>query len=538
MPPRPRDNARRPIQSAPEFSAPPTATGGPRPDAKPDRRPSIGARFRLTVETLTLGGEAICKADGYVLFTPGVLPGEQVTVEVVSTGRKYGRAKLVSVDQPSPSRVQAPCPHFGVCGGCAWQHIDYPEQLRIKEQLLRNALEHKSTVRPLPMAPILGMETIWGTRNKAHFVLAANEDQAPAHQRHLSQDAAASGPGVHLAHYRAHSKQTIPIVECPVQHPEGNRLAQRAVHEINQLGLPAFEERSRKGLVRHLVCRVNSPGTEAQLTVVATRARHPGAEDLAKNLRDAEPSLKSVSWNQNVDDGVMVMGQSTVKLAGEARITETIGGIAYQVSAVSFFQTNAAAAKRLVETVLRFLPDHLPGPILDLYAGVGLFALPLAKKGFHVLAIEENPLAVGDGVASAKANRIPNVRFLAGRIETVLRQRLTDGPVSAVILDPPRIGCSPTALRLVAQQYRPQWIIDVSCDPASLAKDLTALQANGYTVREIQPIDMFPHTPHIETVALFERNEPALRESPTSARPTTPPRRPNPRSRRPRGPST
>ena len=242
--------------------------------------------------------------------------------------------------------------------------------------------------------------------------------------------------------------------------------------------------------------------------LVASRPNCSGMTEIGTELIAAEPQVTGVHLNLNPTPGTVILGPSTKKLAGQKRLTEEIAGIKFLVSPTSFFQTSSASAARLVDTVLRYVPDTIAGPILDLYAGVGLFAAPLARRGHRVVAVEENPQAVEDGIETLKLNRIGGCRFLSGRVEAVLRKMARGESFEVVILDPPRDGCPEWVLRLVARQVRPARIIDVSCEPAALARDLALLTRCGYRVMEVQPIDMFPHTPHIESVAMLQHTTP------------------------------
>jgi 23S rRNA (uracil1939-C5)-methyltransferase len=439
------------------------------------------------VTDLTLEGEAIARHGDYVLFVAGAIPGEQVVADVVSTGPRYGRARVVRVIHRSPARVEPRCRHFGQCGGCSWQHINYAEQLRWKERLLRSTLEHGLPGVHLPILPMIGMSDPWGTRNKAHFLIGQQSGRLA------------------LGHYRPHSREFLPLVECPVHNATGNRVGRAMLHLLEKHQIPAFVEGGRGGVARHMLVRVSGQTGEAQATLVASRTKQPGLREIGAALAAAESAVSGVHLNTNSEPGTVIFGPHTQKLAGQNRLTEEIAGVQFLISPTSFFQTSAAGAARLVETVLRYVPAMTGGPILDLYAGVGLFAAPLARRGHRVLAVEENPTAVEDGIETLKHNRITGCRYLSGKVETTLKKLARDEQFQIAILDPPREGCPEWTMRLLARQMRPQRIIDVSCDPTALAADLALLTHAGYRVMEIQPIDMFPHTAHIESVALLER---------------------------------
>jgi 23S rRNA (uracil-5-)-methyltransferase RumA len=440
----------------------------------------------LEVTGLTLEGEAIARHGTYVLFVAGAIPGEQVVADVISTGTRYGRARVVRVIHRSPGRVEPRCRHFGDCGGCSWQHISYAEQLRCKERLLRSTLEHRLADRHLPIQPIIGMADPWGTRTKAHFLVGSSKD------------------GLALGHYRSHSRDFVAVVECPVHHPAGNRVARALLNILKQHRIPTPHASEAGGIARHVQVRVAGQGDASQVTLVGSRGQFSGAASLGPELTQSDATITGVHLNVNSGPGTVVFGRQTYRLAGSDRLVEPIAGVDFLVSPTSFFQTNSIGAARLVETVSRYVPTMAPGPILDLYSGVGLFAATLARRGHRVLAVEENPQAVSDAIETLKHNQITGCRVVAGKVETTLKKLVRGERFPIAILDPPREGCPHWILRLIARRMRPQRIIDVSCDPTALARDLALLVHSGYRVTEIQPIDMFPHTAHIESVTLLE----------------------------------
>jgi 23S rRNA (uracil1939-C5)-methyltransferase len=455
--------------------------------AKPGRLavPPVGQQLTVEIGALTVAGDAVARYGQYVLFVAGGVPGEKAVIEVTSTGPRYGRARVIRVVHHSPARVEPRCRHFGVCGGCSWQQIRYEEQIRWKERLLRSTLEHHLGDRHLPIQPMIGMDDPWGTRNKVHFLLGT------------------SGDRVTLGHYRAHSREFVPVVECPVHHAVGNRVARAAVDLLERCQIGARTEHGNGGIARHLQVRVAQATSEAQVTLVTSTAKHRGLGALGEQLPAADDAIRSVHLNVNSEPGSVVFGRHTQKLEGSDRLIEEIAGVQFLISPTAFFQTNSTGAARLVETVLRYVPSITSEPILDLYAGVGLFAAPLARRGHRVIAVEESAAAVADGIATVKHNHITGCRFIGNKVESALKKLAHAERFQVAILDPPREGCPEWALRLLARKIRPQRIIDVSCDPTTLARDLHTLIRCGYRVMEIQPIDMFPHTSHIESVAML-----------------------------------
>jgi 23S rRNA (uracil1939-C5)-methyltransferase len=436
---------------------------------------------------MALGGEAIARVRNYVLFVSEAIPGERVDVEVVSTGRRYGRARLVRVIHPAPSRVPARCRHFGQCGGCAWQHIEYADQLRLKERLLRSTLEHSLPGVHLPIRPMIGQADPWGTRNKVHFLVGTDRGRAA------------------LGHFRAHSREFIPVTECPVHNAAGNRVARTMLHVLDQHDVGPYDESARCGAARHILVRCGGSSDECQAVLVAANRKLRDLAKVGNELIAACPNVTGMHINVNSAPGTMVLGPHTEKITGQDRQIEEVAGVRFALSPATFFQTSSAGAARLVETVLRVVPVTTQGPILDLYAGVGLFAAPLARRGHRVTAVEENPRAVADGIETLRSNGVSGCRFQSGKVEAVIKKLARGAPFDVVIFDPPREGCPDWVLGMIARQIRPQRVIDVSCDPAALARDLAVLTRARYRAIEIQPIDMFPHTPHIESVAVLDQ---------------------------------
>ena len=467
------------------------------------RRPAVGEKLRLSVTDMALDGDAVASLGGYVVLLRGALPGEEVDAEIESAGRKFARARLLSVLKPSPHRVAPPCRYFGPCGGCTWQHIDYPEQLRLKQKLLAGVLERALPV-PAPVAPAVGPESPWGFRGKVHFVVGSGPD----------------GQAV-LGHFGAHSRELVAVEECPVHDPRGNRVAFRIRDLLRRHKIPPVKnDRPGTGTARHLVVRASGRSGEAQAILVATRRKFPGLEELAREAISGPDAASGFHLNTNKLDGNRVLGSFTRKLAGRERLLEEAAGVRFLVSPASFFQTSARAAAQLAELVIQAVGPG-DGAVLDLYAGVGLFALPLARRGRRVVAVEENPYAIRDGIETARLNGIHGARLVHGRAEVEVRKMSRRESFQAVVLDPPREGCAPRVLLGVARDLRPARIVYVSCDPRALARDLGILVRSGYRIDEVRPVDMFPHTSHIEAVAkltLIRSSRPPFRSSPPEVR--------------------
>lgn len=413
---------------------------------------------------------------------PFTIPGEDVRVRLGPIRAGEAQARLLDVLVPSPDRVQAACRHFGgrahpACGGCAWQHIAYPRQLRLKQELVREAvsrtLEHPPatarTLAPTPDAP-------WGFRQKAHFAFSTD----------------ARGRRAFMGHYARGGREVLPVLECPVHADAANHVAFRFAKAVADAG-PTV------GL-HGLLARVSRATGKVMVTLVSHGQPSRVLRTLSRKFLLGDQTISSVSVSAHSGQGSLILGPHTQVVAGDLRLEERIGETTYLVSPGAFFQTSGSAAALLVEQVLQHIPAELP--VLDLYCGGGLFSLPLARRGNQVLGIEANEAAVEDAVASRQANRIPSARcrFVAAPVEAAL-QRVVPAAARAVVLDPPRAGASERALHQILR-LRPGVIVYVSCEPQSLARDLRVIERGGYRVTKLQPVDMFPYTAEVETVAV------------------------------------
>lgn len=463
------------------------------------------------------------------------MPGERVEVRLVP-GRG-SEAELVRIVTASPDRIKPGCRHFGPCGGCAWQHVAYARQLRLKQEVLQRLLadalgaeappvlptlatppESRSTGRPPRTRPGEIPEP-WAYRNKVHFVLGPGS----------------RGRALEMGHYRRRSRSVLPVVECPVHAEEGNRVAFAMRDALERAGIPGTSGDAADGIARHIVVRVSESDAEWLATLVVTEnvkplrrvtadfvhattgaegRDNPGVARSSSLARGAKAAAARAGWglHLNVHDGPgpFLFGRETRHLAGARGIRETVAEISYLLAPASFFQTNVRAARVLVAEVIGALGDPAYRRVLDLYAGVGLFALPLARDGRTVTAVEEDREAMRFAQAAAGENHIPDRRFraIAAPVEEAMA-RLTPRSVSdsweAVVLDPPRQGCPPAVLDWLFRTLRPRRAVYVSCNPEALARDFRRALPAGYRIDRVQPVDMFPHTAHIETVAVLDR---------------------------------
>jgi 23S rRNA (uracil1939-C5)-methyltransferase len=446
----------------------------------------------VTAGAMDRSGAAVAQAGDQRLLIHGAIAGERVRVR---RGRSVGHgtlAELVEVLEPSPFRVVPRCRHAAVCGGCTWQHVAYPEQLRMKtrslEAVLRRAMG-SAAPRVLPMVgtPVGEDGMPWAFRQKAAFVFAPDGDG-----------------GLGMGHFARGSHDVVPVVECPVHPARANRIAFALRDELRRAGVPAAGEGLR-GLARHVLVRTSRDEREAIALLIATR-REPLLEAPLGALLARPERPDGLSVNLHDRPGPYLLGRETQRVAGAGHVREESIGPTFLVSATAFFQTNVAAAATLVRVVSEALPSE-PVRVLDLYSGGGLFALALARRGHTVTAVEGSRKSVRDAELNRRINNVPEarLRLVAAAVEEALPH-----------LEPGGWDASAAVLDGVFGRLRPRRAALVSCNPEALARELPPALAAGYRVLRVQPVDMFPHTPHVEAVAVLERDERFTRSRPIS----------------------
>ena len=440
----------------------------------------------LAVDDLAFGGEGVGRVDGYVVFVRGGVPGDRVRVKLVEARSRFGRAVIESIETPSPDRVEAPCAYFGRCGGCRLQHLAYPAQLAFKAKQVHDCLERIGGLGEFAMRPILAAPDQYGYRNKMEFTVA---------------------PGPTLGLHQADRYDVVLDIErCLLQSDIMNRLLGELRQEARARALSVYDQASGEGLQRFVSLREGRRTGEAMVNIVATTPDIEALGPLAEGLAARVPATASVVLNVNAKKASVAVGTEEHLLLGRDHIRESLGGLAFQVSANSFFQTNTAQAERLFAVVEEACALEGGETVLDLYSGTGAISLLLARRCRWVYGVEVAAPAVTDAVRNARANGIENCTFLFGEVRHVLPTLMRDG-VSAevVVADPPRAGFHPKALHALAV-LAPARLVYVSCNPATLARDLGALVRQGYRLEWVQPVDMFPQTPHIEAVARLARS--------------------------------
>ncbi|MFO7275038.1 MAG: 23S rRNA (uracil(1939)-C(5))-methyltransferase RlmD [Bacillota bacterium] len=452
---------------------------------KPPVRP--GQEIEVTVHGLGSSGEGVARYEGLTIFVPGGAPGDRLLARVQEVKRNYARAALVQVLEPSPDRVTPVCPVAGECGGCPLQHIAYEAQLRLKRQQVVDALERLGKLSGVTVHPTLGMAEPWEYRNKAQF---------PVGWRAGRVIAGFFAPGTH---------RIVDIERCAIQHPVANRILAAVKELAGRYGVPIYDEGTHTGVLRHVLARVGRRTGEAMAVLVTNGPEFPHGRTIARELMARIPELVSVVQNINPVRTNVVLGRESRVLAGRDSITDSIGDLEFSISPVSFFQVNPAQTEVLYGKALEYAGLTGSETVIDLYCGIGTISLFLARQCREVIGIEWVEEAVEDAWENAARNGIRNVRFIAGDAAVEMPRLAAEGVrADVVVLDPPRKGCEEPVLQAIAQMA-PRRVVYVSCNAASLARDLGRLAGMGYRTVEVQPVDMFPHTAHVECVARVER---------------------------------
>ncbi len=441
----------------------------------------IMRELELTAEKMVAEGRALARPDGFVVFVEGALPGERVRARITQRKKSFAFAQALEVLEPSPDRQAPPCPVFGQCGGCAFQHMAYPAQLRAKHQILLEALYGLPGVPGIVAEP-LGMAEPFHFRNKMGFAFGTAE-----------------GRPVLGLHRRGDWRTVVPAGTCLLQSPESREILARVLAFVQEHGLPVYDEEKQQGLVRHLVVREGKLTGERMVHLHAAE-RHAAFDRLPAVLGDLATTVLA-SFHTLVPEAAPP--GSTAVLSGPGLIRERLNGFLFEIGPATFFQTNTRQGERLFGLVRDWATGCRPARAVDLYAGTGPIAIHLASAASQVLGIESHAPSVDAACRNVELNGLTNVRMACAEAERV-GDTLRGERADLVVVDPPRPGLHPKAMAALLSAAPPH-LIYVSCNPATLARDLQKLIEAGYTLEAVQSLDMFPHTFHIEAVARLKK---------------------------------
>lgn len=444
----------------------------------------------LDIEDCGVDGEGIGKADGFTVFVKDAVIGDRVTAKIMKAKKNYGYGRLMEILKPSPYRVEPKCAFARQCGGCQLQALSYEQQLAFKEKKVRGHLERIGGFTELPMEPIIGMDEPYHYRNKAQFPVGKNKEGR-----------------IITGFYAGRTHTIIENRDCALGVSQNKEVLDRVIAHMEAYGIEPYNEETGKGLVRHILIRYGFFTGEVMVCLVLNGSSIPQKETLIEHLLEI-PGMTSITINVNKKRSNVILGEEIRLLWGKPYITDKIGDISYQISPLSFFQVNPFQTGKLYSKALEYADLHGEETVWDLYCGIGTISLFLAQKAKFVRGVEIIPAAIENANDNARLNGIENVEFFVGKAEEVLPAEYKKNGIYAdvIVVDPPRKGCEESLLATMIEM-KPKRIVYVSCDSATLARDLKYLCERGYELRKVCPVDQFGGTVHVETVVLLGRKK-------------------------------
>ena len=453
--------------------------------------------LEITIEDISSDGSGVGKADGFALFVKDTIPGDQVKVKIMKMKKRYGYARLMEILVPSPDRIQAPCPVARQCGGCQIQQMSYERQLTFKENKVCNNLRRLGglDLSAMEVEPICGMEEPFHYRNKAQFPFGLDKNG-----------------NIVAGFYAGRTHDIIPQEDCLLGVEENKKILESIKEYMIENHVAPYEEETHQGLIRHALIRKGFKTGELMVCVIINGKKLPHSEKLVEKLCRFD-GMTSISYSINTDKTNVILGKELVNLYGPGYITDYIGDVKYRISPLSFYQVNPVQTEKLYGTALEYAGLTGGEVVWDLYCGIGTISLFLAKKAKQVYGVEIVPQAIDDARNNAKINDITNAEFYVGKAEEVLPEYYKEyekthngetAHADVIVVDPPRKGCEESLLQTIVDM-QPEKVVYVSCDSATLARDVKFLRANGYELKDVTPVDQFPHTVHVETVCLLSR---------------------------------
>ena len=447
-----------------------------------------GQTYELHIDRLGTSGEGVGRHENFTIFVPHALPGETISAVIEDVKSSYARGRIKQILHESVDRTAPLCALYEECGGCQLQHLSYEAQLRAKRAQVVDALTHIGKLPQIPVRETLRAEEPWNYRNKMQFPIGRNSGQ------------------IVIGCFAQGSHRIINTENCHIQRAENNDLANAAREIAEQLHIPVYNEDTHKGVLRHIVGRVGRSNDLMAVIVTATK-QLPRVKDFVRMMRERLPNLVSVHQNIQTYRNNVIMGRDTQLLWGRPTIIDSLGRLNFHISPRSFFQVNTRQAERLYEQALAYADLHGTETVIDAYCGTGTITLFLAQKARKVYGIEIVQPAILDARKNARDNHVKNAEFIVGDATAVMPALYKQGVrPDVVVVDPPRAGCTETVLRTFANM-KPQRIVYVSCNPATLARDLAILKGLGYLAQEVQPVDLFPQTSHVENVCLLKKQK-------------------------------
>ena len=449
-----------------------------------------GQQLEMKITSLGSSGEGVGKYENFTVFVKGALVGETVRTQITLVKKTYAIGKLLEVLEAAKTRVQPKCPVYEQCGGCQLQHLSYEGQLDMKRQQVRDALARIGHLPQVEVLPTMPCENPWNYRNKMQVPVAGAAGKA------------------HIGCFAEATHRVIDVENCLIQKQKNNEIVTVVREWMKKYKIAPYDEDKRTGIVRHIMGRVGVHTGEVMVCLITAQDNVPHIKDLSKMLKSALPGVKSVVQNVNKRHTNVILGNKTQLVYGKETIKDKIGSLKFNISAQSFFQVNSEQAERLYNKALEFAALQGDEIVVDVYCGTGTITQFLAKKARFAYGIEIVPSAIRDAKKNALDNHVQNTGFILGDAAVEMPKLVEEGVrPDVIVIDPPRAGCEERVLAAMAK-VKPKRIVYVSCNPATLARDLAFMDKHGYKTKVVQPVDMFPHTAHVENVCLIIRIKP------------------------------
>ncbi|MDF2520143.1 MAG: rlmD [Clostridia bacterium] len=440
--------------------------------------------YTIEITGLTSEGMGVGRIEGFAVFVEGALPEETVTVKIVKLQKTFAYGKLLSINIQSKDRVKPACGLMKRCGGCQLQHLDYDAQLKNKTQMVKDVMARIGGFKDIKIHDAIGMQEPWRYRNKAQFPVGFSDD-------------------VVIGFYANRSHDIIDTDKCVIQDEINDSIIEIFKKYIKKFKVPVYQEHTGKGLIRHIVTRKGFKTGEVMVCIVINGQSIPNSEYLVEQLTDAVPDIKSIVLNVNNKQTNVILGDKNIVIYGEDTIYDYIGPFKFKISPNSFFQVNPVQTDVLYSKALEYAALNGSETVFDAYCGIGTISLFLSQKAKKVYGVEIVPPAIENAKENALLNGVDNVDFLLGESEKVIPEMHRKGiKADVIVVDPPRKGCGQELLDVIVEMQCPK-VVYVSCNPATLARDLKYLAERGYSVQEVQPVDMFPHAVHVECVIMM-----------------------------------
>ncbi len=436
---------------------------------------------------LTHEGHGVVKLDRYPIFIPNALINETIEYKVIKVKKNFAIGKLIDIKAKSEERVEPPCVYYYKCGGCQLQHMTYQAQLNMKKEQVINLFQRKAGFKDTVIHDTVGMDNPWYYRNKSQIPVGKNDEQ-----------------NVIMGYYRQRSHQIIDMDECLIQDNIHQDVMNKIKLWFNELNVSTYNEHKKQGLMRHVVIRTGHHSGELMVVFVTNGKKFKQSAIMVEKLLTAFPNIVSIKHNINDTHSNVIMGQTSHTLYGKDEIQDTLSDVTFKINDQSFYQINSVQTEKLYQKAIDYAELQGEETVLDTYCGIGTIGLYMAPKAKHVYGVEIVAEAIADAQQNATLNQFENTTFVCGKAEEVILKWKADGiKPDVVMVDPPRKGCDESFLDTLLE-LNPRKIVYISCNPSTQQRDAQQL-ATQYKLTQITPVDMFPHTTHVETVAQFER---------------------------------